>query len=96
MDDSAQPCSPEIVRVILDFDGCLDWNEILVESSIKDTESTQPFHERFSYYANRIIKCIAANPFMQDYLTKLSNKKIVVPESVRTVIDDLETMVENS
>ena len=33
---------------------------------------------------------------MQDYLTKLSNKKIVVPESVRTVIDDLETMVENS
>ena len=24
VDDSAQTCSPEIARVILDFDGCLD------------------------------------------------------------------------
>ena len=33
-------------------------------------------------------------PFMQDHLTKLNNKKIVVPEPVRTVIDDLEVMGE--
>ena len=31
---------------------------------------------------------------MQDYLTKRNNKKIIVPESVRTVIDDLETVGE--
>ena len=31
---------------------------------------------------------------MQDHLTKLNNKTIVVPEPVRTVIDDLEVMGE--
>ena len=31
---------------------------------------------------------------MQDHLTKLNNKKILVPESVRTVIEDLEVMGE--
>ena len=31
---------------------------------------------------------------MQDHLTKLNNKKIVVPESVRTVTDDLKIMGE--
>ena len=35
------------------------------------------------------------NPFTQDHLTKLNNKKIVVPESVETVIDDLKAMGEN-
>ena len=34
------------------------------------------------------------NSFMQDHLTKRYNKKIIVPESMRTVIDDLETMGE--
>ena len=33
---------------------------------------------------------------MQDYLTKRNNKKIIVPESMRTVIDDLETVGESS
>ena len=31
---------------------------------------------------------------MQDHLTKLSNNKVVVPESVRTVIDDLKAIGE--
>ena len=33
-------------------------------------------------------------PFMQDHLTKLSNKKIIVPESVRTVNFYLKVMGE--
>ena len=33
-------------------------------------------------------------PFMQDHLTKLSNKKIIVPESVRTVNFYLNVMGE--
>ena len=33
-------------------------------------------------------------PFMQDHLTKLKNKKVIVPVSVRTAIDDLEAMRE--
>ena len=33
-------------------------------------------------------------PFMQNQLTKLSNKKIIVPESVRTVNFDLKVMEE--
>ena len=32
-------------------------------------------------------------PFMQDHITKLNNK-IIAPESVRTVINDLEAMGE--
>ena len=32
-------------------------------------------------------------PFMQDHITKLNNK-IIAPESVRTVINDLEAMEE--
>ena len=32
-------------------------------------------------------------PFMQDHITKLNNK-IIAPESVRTVINDLEAMWE--
>ena len=34
------------------------------------------------------------NSFMQDHFTKFYNKKIIAPESMRTVIDDLETMGE--
>ena len=37
---------------------------------------------------------ITANPFMQDHLTKLNDKKIIVPETMRTVIDDSEAMGE--
>ena len=34
------------------------------------------------------------NPFKQDHLTKLNNKKIIVSESMRTVIDNLEAAGE--
>ena len=33
---------------------------------------------------------------MQDHLTKLKNKKVIVPVSVRTAIDDLEAIEKNS
>ena len=98
VDDSAliycETCSPEITRVILEFEDYLDRNEILVESSTKHSESRQPFYERFSSNVNRLIKFITVNPFMQNHVTKLNNKKIVVPQSVRTVIDDLKAMGE--
>ena len=98
VDDSAliycETCSPEIARVILEFEDYLDQNEILVESSTKLSESRQPFYERFSSDVSRLIKCITVNSFMQNHLTKLNNKKIVVPQSVRTVIDDLKAMGE--
>ena len=41
-----------------------------------------------------MIKCITANLFRQYHLNKRSNKKNIVPETMRTVIDDLETMGE--
>ena len=59
VDDSAlihsETCSPEIARVILEFEDCLDRNEILAESSTKHNESSQPFHERFSSDVNQLI-----------------------------------------
>ena len=42
---------------------------------------------------SRLVKCITRNPFTQDQLTKL-NKKIIVPETMRTVIYDLEAIGE--
>ena len=100
VDDSAlirwKTCSPEIFYVILEFEDCLDQNEIFAESSNNHHEDRQPFHERFSSDINRLNKCITLNPFMQDQLTKLNNKNIIAPESVRTVIDDLEAMRKNS
>ena len=97
MDDSAlihwETCSPEITRAILEFEDCLGRNGILAELSTKHHEERQPFHERFSSEVNRLIKCITTNPFMEDHLTKV-NKKIIFPESVRTVVDDLGAMEE--
>ena len=79
VDDSAlirwETCSSEVGRVMLEFEDCLDRNEILAESSTKHNEGSQPFHERFSSNVNRIIKYITVNPFMQDHLTKLNNNK---------------------
>ena len=75
VDDSAlilwETCSPEIARIILEFEDCLDRNEILAKSSTTHHEDSQPFHERFFSDVNRLIKCITVNPFMQDHLTKL-------------------------
>ena len=98
MDDSAlircETCSPEIVCVILEFEDYLHRNEILADWSTKHNESSQPFYEIFSSDVNRLIKCIKLNPFMQNNLTKLKNKKIVAPETMRTVTDDLKAMGE--
>ena len=56
-------------------------------------EDSLPFHERFSSDFSRLVKCITVNSFTLDHLTNL-NKKITVPETMRTVIDDLEAMRE--
>ena len=58
--------------------------------STKHHEDSQPLHEIYSSDINRLIKCITLNPFLQDHLTKLNNKKTIVPGSARTKIDDLE------
>ena len=79
-------CSPEIVRVILEFKDFLDQNNILAESSDKHLEDSLSFHERFSSDDNRLIKCITVNPFMQHHLTKLNNKKIILPETIENCI----------
>ena len=68
-------------------------NEILAESSTKHHEDSQPFYERFSSNFNRLIKYVAT------HLCKITSlnvptKKIIVAESMRTVIDDLETTRE--
>ena len=88
-----ETCSPEIARVILEFENCLDRNEIVVELSTKHREDSLPFHQRFSSDVSRMVKCITINLFMQDQVTKL-NKKIIVPATMRTVVDDLEAMGE--
>ena len=59
------------------------------ESSTKHTEDSQTFHKRFSFHFDRLIKCILVNPFMQDHLNKHNNKKIIVREFMRSVINDL-------
>ena len=97
LDDSVlircETCSPEIARVILEFENCLDRNEIVVELRKKHHEDSLSFHQRFSSDVSRMVKCITVNLFMQEQLTKL-NKKIIVPGTMRTVIDDLEAMGE--
>ena len=65
VDDSAfirwKTCSPDIARVVLEFEDCLDRNEIFAESSAKHHEDSQPFYERFSSDVNRLIKCITTH-----------------------------------
>ena len=98
VDDSAliswETCSPQIARVILEFENCLDRSEILAEPSTKHHEDSQSFHERLSSDINQLTKCITVNLFMQDHLTKRNSKKIIVPETMSTLIDDLEAMGE--
>ena len=98
VDDSAliswETCSPEIARVILEFEDCLDRSEIPPESSTKHHEDSQSLHERLSSNINQLTKCITVNLFMQDHLTKRNNKKIIVPKTMSTLIDDLEAMGE--
>ena len=83
-------CSPELARVILEFKNCLDWNDIPAESSNKNQEDNKSFNQRFSSDVNRLVKCITVNPFTQDHLTKLNNPKVIAPETVRGVIENLE------
>ena len=65
-----ETCSPEITRVILESEDCLDRNEILVESSTVHNESSQPFQERFSSDVNRLIKCITVITSLNSTTTK--------------------------
>ena len=85
--------SPEIALVILGFKDYLHRNEIYSESSNKHHEDSLSFHQQLSSDVCRLVKRITVNPFTQDHLTKL-NKKVVVPETLRTVTDDQEVMGE--
>ena len=94
-DDSAllqwEVCSPELARVvILEFEDCLDWNDIPAESSNKHHEDNESFNQRFSSDVSRLVKCITVNTFTQNHLTKLNNLKVIVPETARSVIENLE------
>ena len=60
------------------------------ESSNKHHEDNESFNQRFSSDVNRLVKCITVNPFTQDHLTKLKNPKVTVPETVQSVIENLE------
>ena len=81
VDDSAliycETCSPEIARVILEFEDYLDRNEILVESSNKLSESRQPFYERFSSDVNRLIKCITVTHLCKITSLNSTTKKLL-------------------
>ena len=74
-DDSAllrwEVCSPELARVILEFEDCLDRNEIPADSSTKHHEDNESFNQRFSSDVSRLVKSIAVNPF-----TKRQSHKI--------------------
>ena len=93
-DDSAllqwEVCSPELARVILEFEDCLDRNDIPAESKTKHHEDNESFNQRFSCDVSRLVKSIAANPFTKDDLTKLNNPKVVMPKTVRGVIEGLK------
>ena len=60
------------------------------ESSNKHHEDNESFNQRFSSDLNRLVKCITVNHFTQDHLTKLKNPKVTVPETVQSVIENLE------
>ena len=72
-----------------EFEDFMDRNKNLTESSTKHCEDSQTFRKRFSFHVDRLIKCILVNPFMQDHLNKHNNKKIIVREFMRSVINDL-------
>ena len=65
-------CSPELARVILEFEESLDKNDIPAESSTKHHEDNDSFNQRFSSDVSRLVKSIAVNPFSKDHLTKLN------------------------
>ena len=85
-------CNPEIARMILEFEDCLDRNDIPAESSSKHHEDNASFNKRFSSDVDRLSKAITVNPFKQTSLTKLNNHKIVISDSVRDVLENLEPM----
>ena len=93
-DDSAllrwKVCSPELARVILEFEDCLDRDDIPAESKTKHHEDNESFNQRFSSDVNRLVRSIAVNPFTKDDLTKLNNPKLVMPKTVRDVIKDMK------
>ena len=85
-DDSAllrwEVCSPELARVILEFEDCLDRNDIPADSNTKHHKDNESFNKRFFSDVSRLVKSIAVNPFTKDDLTKLNNPKFVVLEAV--------------
>ena len=93
-DDSAllrwEVCSPELARVILEFEDSLDKNEIPADSSTNHHEDNDSFNKRFSSDVSRLVKSIAVNPFTKDHLTKLNNSKVLIPETVRGVIENMK------
>ena len=42
---------------------------------------------------SKMVESISVNPFTKDHLTKLNNPKAVIPESVRDVIENMKTTV---
>ena len=83
-------CSPELARVILEFEDSLDKNEIPADSSTNHHEDNDSFNKRFSSDVSRLVKSIAVNPFTKDHLTKLNNSKVLIPETVRGVIENMK------
>ena len=78
-DDSAllwwEVCSPELARVLLEFEDCLDRNDIPTESSIKHHEDNESFIQRFSPDVNRLVKGITMNTFTQTISPNLAIQK---------------------
>ena len=78
-------CSPELARVILEFEDSLDKNANFAESYQSHHKDNSSFNPRFSSYVNRLVKSIVVNPFKKDCLTKLNNPKSLVPKNVQGV-----------
>ena len=84
-------CSPELARVILEFEESLDKNESFAASYTSHHEDNCSFNNRFSSDVNRLVKSIVVNPFTKDRLTKLNNPKASAPEKVRDEIESMKT-----
>ena len=76
--------------MIQEFEDCLDRNDFVADSISKHHEDNDSFNQRFTSDINKLVNSIPVNPFNKTSITKLSTPKVIVPEAVRNVIENLK------
>ena len=83
-DDSAllrwEVCSPELARVILEFEDSLDKNEIPADSSTNHHEDNDSFNKRFTSDVSRLVKSIAVNRLLKITSPNLTIQRYLFPK----------------